>query len=138
GVPELLFCENETNTARLWGGGVLGFFKDGLNDYVVDAKQDAVNPTATGTKAAAHYRLAIGGGASARVRLRLRPDAANGGLDDFDEVMAQRRVEADQFYAALQTDVSDPDARHVQRQALAGMLWSKQFYCFDVSDWLRG
>ena len=138
GAPELLFCENETNTRRFWDQDIRGFFKDGINDYLVAGDRDAVNPDAVGTKAAAHYRFVVAGGASSRVRFRLRRDEATGGLADFDEVMALRRAEADEFYVALQADVADPDARHVQRQALAGMLWSKQFYYIDIPEWLRG
>ena len=139
GAPELLFCENESNARRLWGQQGQGFYKDGINDYVVHGKRDAVNPGATGTKAAAHYRLVVAGGGSVRLRLRLRQGEVAGGLDDFDRIMAMRRAEADAFYAALQADIRDhPDARLVHRQALAGMLWSKQFFYFDIPEWLRG
>src|SRR5205823_9925070 len=96
-----------------------GYFKDGINDFVVRARADAVNPEATGTKAAAHYRFLIAGGGSVRLRLRLRPEQAASGLDDFDDILACRRAEADEFYEALQADVPDADARLVQRQALA-------------------
>ena len=138
GAPELLFCENETNVRRLWGQDAAGYFKDGINDYVVGGDGAAVNPAGFGTKAAAHYKLLIPGGASARVRVRLMPYDAAGGFDEFDEIMARRREDADAFYAALQADIADPDARLVHRQALAGMLWSKQFYYFDIPEWLRG
>jgi hypothetical protein len=138
GAPELLFCDNESNAGRLWGQAGRGYFKDGINDCVVNGRQDAVNPDGIGTKAAAHYRLALGTGESARLRLRFRPDQTMGGLDDFDAIMALRRNEADEFYGALQADVPEGDARLVQRQALAGMLWSKQFYYFDIPEWLRG
>ena len=138
GVPELLFCENETNTGRLWGQEAAGYFKDGINDYVVAGDAAAVNAAGFGTKVAAHYKLLIPGGASACVRLRLMPYDAAGGFDDFDEIMKRRREEADAFYAALQNEIADPDARLVHRQALAGMLWSKQFYHFDIPEWLRG
>jgi hypothetical protein len=138
GAPELLFCDNETNTGRLWGRQGPGFFKDGMNDYVIASNRAAVNPDSVGTKAAAHYRLIVPGGGSRRVHLRLRPADGTGGLDDFDTVMGLRRAEADEFYAALQATVRDDDDRHVQRQAFAGMLWSKQFYYIDIPQWLDG
>jgi hypothetical protein len=138
GAPELLFCDNESNTGRLWGQAAAGYFKDGINDHVVAGKHDAINPDRTGTKAAAHYRVEVPGGSAVRLRLRLQPDGVPGGFDDFDDLMSLRRAEADAFYAALQSDVCDTDARDVQRQALAGMLWSKQFYYFDIPEWLRG
>jgi hypothetical protein len=138
GSPALLFCENDSNSGRLWGHPSPGYFKDGITDHVVDGRHDAINPEEIGTKAAAHYRLVLDGGAMMRVRLRLCPAEQGGGFDDFDRILARRRAEADEFYAALQADIADEDARHVQRQALAGMLWSKQFYYFDIPEWLRG
>src|SRR6516225_9730809 len=123
GAPELLFCDNESNAGRLWGQPAAGYFKDGINDFVVDGQRDAVDPGGVGTKVAAHYCMTVTGGAAVRVRLRLRPADASSGFDDFDEILAQRRAEANAFYAALQAGVADPDARLVQRQALAGMLW---------------
>jgi hypothetical protein len=139
GGPELLFCENETNVRRLWGTNApAGFFKDGINDYIVLGDKGAVNPERVGTKAAAHYRLELAAGGSAQLDLRLtRPDAA-AVFVEFDRILSKRRAEADEFYAALQGDVALPDARLVQRQALAGMLWSKQFYYFDIPEWLDG
>ena len=130
---EWLFCENETNNARLYGAKTTAIAKDGINDRVVAGRQDAVNSLHRGTKCAAHLRMDIPPGGSATIRLRLRPDPSG---DDaftwFDTIMDARRSEADEFYAAVQTGMADPDARSVQRQALAGMLWSKQFYMFDV------
>ncbi len=137
GRPTLLFCENETNTRRLYGTGE-GYFKDGINDHVVGGVAGAVNPARTGTKAAAHHVVALEAHGTATIRLRLRPVEADDAFADFDEVMRLRRAECDAFYAALQGGMADPDGRAVQRQAFAGMLWSKQFYAFDVRDWLRG
>src|SRR3954466_11918847 len=134
---ELLFCENETNPRRLLGADVPGHFKDGINDYVVGGRPGAVSPLREGTKCAALARLDLDAGGRAVLRFRLGPAAAPPG-QDFDTLMDSRRAEADAFYAALQRDIADPDARAVQRQALAGMLWSKQFYYFDVLQWLRG
>ena len=136
-----LFCENETNVNRLYGAQQPGPFKDGINDHVVDGVYDAVSPLRRGTKCAAHL-LHIAPGSSATVRLRLRPETGpEAGADAFawfDAVMDSRRADCDAFYAAVQRDMPDPDARLVQRQALAGMLWSKQFYMLDVHRWLDG
>jgi len=139
GRPEFLFCENETNVRRLWEMDAPGqYFKDGINDYVVNGDLDAVNPERRGTKVAAHYRLQLAPEGSARMRARLTLDAGASGLDGFDDTLDERRAEADEFYAALQQDIADPDARLVQRQALAGMLWSKQYYYIDIPEWLHG
>jgi hypothetical protein len=135
----LLFCENETNVRRLYGGEAPGPFKDGINDCVVHGDHGAVSPLAEGTKCAVHHVLDIPGGGSATVRLRLRPaNSAGDAFAEFDAVFAERIAEADEFYAALQRGIADPDARLVQRQAIAGMLWSKQFYHIDVPRWLAG
>jgi hypothetical protein len=137
GTPELLFCDNETNTQRLFGIGS-GFFKDAINDCVVGGRRDAVNPAQIGTKVAVHHTLSIAGGGSASVRLRLRGADAGDAFADFDAMVALRRAECDAFYEALQSGIDDPDARLVQRQAFAGMLWSKQYYGFNIRDWLNG
>ena len=134
-----LFCENETNVNRLYGMGAPGPFKDGINDFLVDGDHGAVSATQRGTKCAAHLRLKLGSGRSATVRLRFRPaERTSDAFDYYDDRIAIRRTEADEFYAALQHGITDPDARMVQRQALAGMLWSKQFYLYDVRRWLDG
>ncbi|CAN7775617.1 glucosidase [Cupriavidus necator] len=134
----LLFTENETNTERLFGTpNRTPYVKDGFVNYIVHGRQDAVNPELRGTKAAAHYVLSVGCGASQRIRLRLRdgaPQAAAFG--DFDATMQTRREEADAFYAKVVPAALDADAASVMRQALAGMLWSKQFYYYDVDRWL--
>jgi Mannosylglycerate hydrolase MGH1-like glycoside hydrolase domain/Glycosyl hydrolase family 63 C-terminal domain len=136
GSPDLLFCENETNPRRMFSMNAHGYFKDGINDYIVHGERGAVNPDRVGTKAAAHYRLDLAPGASTQLRLRLISEG--GGFDDFAATLRDRRAEADEFYETLQHDMDDPDARLVQRQAFAGMLWSKQFYCFFVREWLQG
>lgn len=134
----LLFCENETNTRRLYQTGASGWWKDGINDAVVNGRTDAVNPAKHGTKAAARvaWDLAAGETRTVRVRLSREPHAAP--FTGFDKVVASRRAEADAYYADLQHGIADPDLRLVQRQALAGMLWSKQFYAYDVWRWLEG
>ncbi len=138
GAPELLFCDNETNPRRLFGLQQDGFFKDGINDAVVGGDSGAVNPARTGTKMAAHYRLDVPAGGAVTVRLRLAKTLAEDPFADFDTLMRKRQAEADGFYGRLQADLADPDARMVQRQALAGMIWSKQFYHLDIPQWLKG
>ncbi len=136
---EFLFCENETNTRRLYGTEPKGYVKDGINDFVVSGDRSAVNPKGTGTKCAAETLLQLPGGGTATLRFRFAPASA-GALDvaGFDAVFKQRIAEADAFYGVLQAKMDDPDARAVQRQALAGMLWSKQLYRFNVRRWLNG
>ncbi|MFK3974199.1 MGH1-like glycoside hydrolase domain-containing protein [Pseudomonas sp. NPDC087358] len=130
-----LFCENRSNTPRLFAQPAAGPFKDGINEYLVSGNLDAIRSDA-GTKAAAHFVLELAGGASQMIYLRLAPaDAAHVNARALFE---QRREEADHFYAVLQQDLQDADARNVQRQALAGLLWSKQLYYFDVKAWLEG
>ncbi|MGI4744139.1 MAG: MGH1-like glycoside hydrolase domain-containing protein [Janthinobacterium lividum] len=142
GDSEWLFCDNNSNDQRLFGTtSSEQFFKDGINEYVVKGQQAAVNPARTGTKAAAHYSLTLAPGASQQVRLRLTPAGAEGvgaPFADFAPLLAQRQAEADHFYAEIQRDIANDDARNVQRQAFAGMLWSKQFYNYNVPRWLAG
>jgi hypothetical protein len=141
GEPALLFCDNDSNVRRLHGTPqAAGHFKDAFHEYLVEKNSSAVNPEGTGTKAAAHYVRTIAAGGSAVVRVRLRSGAVSlpQPFADFDGVVEARRREADEFYAALQRNLADPDARLVQRQALAGMIWSKQFFYYDVREWLQG
>jgi hypothetical protein len=138
GAAELLFTENETNTARLFNTpNRTPYVKDGIHEYVVHGRREAVNPAHTGTKAAAHYPLTIGPGQSKTVRLRLS-DAAPGAAaaPAFQAAMQARLKDADEFYASVIPSSLDPDGALVMRQALAGMLWSKQFYYYDVDQWL--
>ncbi|RAI39695.1 glucosidase [Rhodoplanes roseus] len=137
---DLLFCDNDTNAHRLFGTPPgAGFFKDGIGECVVNGRRDAVNPARTGTKAAALHVVDVPAGGSVVLRARFcagaRRDDAFG---DFDQIFTARIAEADAFYAALQAAIPDPDMRAVQRQALAGMIWSKQFYAYDVTEWLKG
>ena len=149
GAPELLFTHNETNYERLYAtGNPRLYVKDGINDFVVHGQADAVNPEPHGTKAAARYQLTIGAGQSATLRLRLSTTAVNGGAGPvtgdapfgaaFDETFAQRIREADEFFAAVAAPGTPDDALMVQRQAFAGLLWSKQYYHYTVRRWLRG
>ncbi|KAE8756323.1 glucosidase [Paraburkholderia madseniana] len=133
-----LFCENDTNVKRLFNMEGAGPFKDGFNDYLVHGDEQAVRRDA-GTKAGAHASIELGPHGRAVVHLRWRPQSAPDDTQlDADAVFAHRIAEADEFYGALQHEIDDPDARLVQRQALAGMLWSKQYYQYDVQRWLDG
>jgi hypothetical protein len=141
-LPTGLFCENETNVARLFGAApVTPYPKDGINDHVVTGAA-TVNPDQRGTKCAMWYRLTIEPGATAELRLRLRPrgkgSAPAGLADGFDQVVNLRRAEADEFYAGLTPASASTAEAMVMRQAFAGMLWSKQFYYYDVGRWLDG
>jgi hypothetical protein len=146
-VP-LLFTENETNTQRIFGvPSRLPYVKDGINNYIVQGRRDAVNPVQTGTKASPHFRQTIDPSGRFVVRLRLtdvKPTelaSAYGGDGPFgghfDEVLRLREREADEFYAAITPPALDADEASVMRQALAGMLWTKQFYLYDVDKWLE-
>jgi hypothetical protein len=141
GRAPLLFTENETNTQRIFGvPNRTPYVKDGINNYVVNGQRRAVNPEQKGTKVAAHYRLNVGPGQAQTVRLRLTPTAprATGNpFTDFDDVLEIRHKEADEFYDKVIPRSLDADGANVMRQALAGMLWSKQFYLYDVDKWLE-
>jgi hypothetical protein len=137
GAPEL-FTENETNVVRLYGVHAPGPFKDAFHEFVVKGNRDALSPTPDGSKAAFHYKFTIPPGGSAKVRVRLSLRALEDALGDFDLLMEKRRREADEFYRDVQTGIDDPDIRLVQRQAFAGLIWSKQFYCYEVPVWLKG
>jgi hypothetical protein len=139
-APELLFTENETNAARLWGGqNRAPHVKDGINDAVVAGRLDAVNPAKVGTKAAAHYVLSIAPGATESILLRLSSSRLAAPFADAEQVLRQRRAEADAFYnAQFGAPALSEDQRRIQRQAFAGMLWSKQFYYYEIEEWLDG
>jgi hypothetical protein len=137
---ELLFCENETNAARLWGGeNATPYVKDGIGICVVDGRTDTVNPAGEGTKVSPHWRLVVPAEGSRTVRVRLSgPSVADlpAPFAGFDDTVELRRREADEFYEAITPPAVTTDAQAVMRQALAGMLWSKQTYYFDVDQWL--
>ncbi len=139
GASELLFCDNDTNARRLYGQhDSPGHFKDAFHDYLIAGNKGAVNAKQTGTKAAARYKLSVPANGSVAVRLRLANTGKQKPFADFNQVFDQRRREADEFYAALQQDIASADARDVQRQAFAGMIWSKQFFYYDVPEWITG
>jgi len=142
GAPEMLFTENETNYRRLYGNdNESPYVKDSVNDYVIHGSKDAVNPAQSGTKAAARYVRTVAPGGSFTVQLRLTDAAPGGGKTlngDFAKVFDQRRAEADEFYRGVVPEAVAPDRSAILRQAAAGLLWSKQFYCYDVNRWLKG
>ncbi|MCL2584961.1 MAG: hypothetical protein FWE35_21170 [Streptosporangiales bacterium] len=140
GQPQVLFCENETNLERLYGAeATTPYPKDGINDHVVSGAA-TVNPAGTGTKCSFWYRLTVEPGETKEIRVRLRPKSEN---EDpfgpgFGVTVSRRRAEADEFYHSLTPPLASPDEASVMRQAFAGMLWSKQFYHYDVGRWLDG
>jgi hypothetical protein len=137
----LLFTENETNNERIFGTpNAHPYVKDGINNYVVNGKRDAVNPAGEGTKVAAHYQINVAAGATARIRLRitnLAPADVGDAFKGFSEVIESRRREADQFYQAVTPRTATEDQARVLRQAMAGMLWTKQYFGFELDKWLE-
>jgi len=139
GTPEILFCDNDTNVRRFYGQNeAAGYFKDAFHEYVVHSNPAAVNPQNSGTKAGVLHKLAVPVGGSREIRLRLSKASNRMPFSDFDSVFARRIQEADEFYAGLQDGIARADACNVQRQAFAGMIWSKQYYNYEVREWLRG
>ncbi len=142
GKPTLLFCDNETNTRRLFGVDGPAHPKDAINDYIVHGNTAALNPHHTGTKAAAQYQYTIAPGETVSIRLRFTNVEWSSGQDplrnDYDSIFTARQHEADEFYSKITPHDLSKDGASVMRQALAGLLWSKQFYHYVVRDWLRG
>ena len=139
GVPELLFTENETNTQRIFDkANTIPYVKDAIDEYVVRSNHAAVNPSGRGTKCAARYHLTIGASEHAVLRLRLTNTPTAAPFEGFAHVFDQRRREADEFYAGIIPSHLGTDAKNVMRQALAGLLWSKQYYHYVVREWLDG
>ena len=137
GASELLFTDNESNSQRLWGqANPSTYVKDAFHDYVISGQHDAVNPSRTGTKAAALYVLDVPAGGSEVVRLRLSAGSPTNPFTSFDDVFSSRAADADEFYDRISPATFTDDERRVHRQALAGMLWSKQYYYFDLDRWL--
>jgi hypothetical protein len=137
GAPELLFCDNETNTPRLYNANDgKQFYKDGINDHLIHGKE-TINPKGTGTKAAVNFDINVPAKKSVTLRLRLSQNA-NNGFEDFDKLFDARKQEADEFYSEINKGSDNADKVLIQRQALAGMLWSKQFYYYNINHWLNG
>jgi hypothetical protein len=139
GNPQLLFTDNETNTQRLYGiANTSPYVKDGFDEYIIHKNHNAINSNQNGTKAAAWYHLDIDAAQTAVIQLRFTNQSISTPFDTtFINTLVQRQQEADEFYETLTPNL-DPDRRAVQRQALAGLLWSKQFYYYDVCSWLHG
>jgi hypothetical protein len=134
---ELLFTENESNLKRVWGQpNPSPYVKDAFHNYVISGVTDAVNPAKTGTKAAAHYVLEVPAKGSKVIRLRLSAKTPNDAFGTFDQIFASRVADANEFYDRITPQNLSEDERRVHRQALAGMLWSKQYYYFDLDRWL--
>ena len=137
GAPELLFTENESNNTRLWGQpNPSPYVKDAFHEYLIASKEDAVNPGKAGTKVAAHYRLEVPAAGNKVVRLRLTAKVSADAFATFDKTFAARLADADEFYNRITPTSLSEDERRIHRQALAGMLWSKQYYYFDLDKWL--
>ncbi len=139
--PELLFCDNDTNIKKLYNVDSEDLFKDGINDFIVNGKKEAVNNT-SGTKAGINYKITLPALGSKVIRLRLKANSDKPELinpfEDFDSIFNLRTKETDEFYEELESQIKNQDEKNVQRQALAGMLWCKQFYYYDVRHWLKG
>ena len=142
GAPDLLFTENETNRQRLFGvPNATPYVKDAFHEFVINGNRSAIQPDQTGTKAAAFYQFQVPTGSACDIRLRLQKNSTGGGapsFDRFDETIALRRKEADQFYEAFAPACLSKEQKGIQRQAFAGLLWNKQFYYYIVEEWLDG
>ena len=138
GTPDVLFTENETNFARLFGIANRFFAKDGINNAVVHGATEEINPERRGSKASARYQATLEGGASTVFRLRLSRQSHANAFTDFDSIFDQRIAEADGYYESIIPQTLSADERNVMRQSLGGLLWSKQFYHYVVKEWLDG
>ena len=139
-ADQIVFCDNETNLPKLYGvKSPHGYYKDGFHEYVVNGNKAAVNTITRGTKAAGIHKRTVAPGGSEVIRLRLNAgQPKEDPFADFDSIFALRKSEADAFYGEIQKKVIDEDLRRIQRQAFAGMLWSKQYFHYDVTQWLTG
>ena len=138
-ADELMFCENETNMERIFGKPNTSMFvKDGISNYIVTKDAKTINPNKIGTKAAAKFTKKIAGGESHTIRLRFSQKSNHNAFADFDEIFNSRLKDADEFYDHIQQDVKSIELRNIQRQAFAGMMWNKQFYYYNINEWLKG
>ncbi|TAF79444.1 MAG: glucosidase [Runella slithyformis] len=139
-ADELLFCENETNTERLLAKPNQSQYpKDGINNYIISGKKQYVNPNHIGSKVAGKYTRIVPAGESVTIRLRFSDQTSlQDAFGDFDDIFDLRKREADEFYGSLQENIVETELQNIQRQAFAGMLWNKQFYYYNVNEWLKG
>lgn len=135
---ELLFCDNETNTEKLYNSPANHpFYKDGINDYLIGGEK-SVNPANTGTKAAVHYKRLVAPGKPEVIRLRLSPAKMDQPFESFEKIFADRIAETELYYQELQLSIPNDELKAIHRQAFAGMIWSKQYYYYNVKKWLAG
>jgi hypothetical protein len=138
-AKDLLFCDNKTNFEKLYKSPAQSTYaKDGINDYIINQKRTSINPDAIGTKASVHYDDYIPPLGKKEYRLRFTNTNPDKPFEDFDAIFKQRIEEADEFYAPIQKGVKDEKLKSIQRQAYAGMLWTKQWYYYNVFEWLKG
>lgn len=138
-ADEFLFCDNETNFERLYDSpNLTNYTKDGINDYIINKRKDAVNPNKIGTKAAIKYDDVIPANDKKVYRMRFSNQTPSEPFKDFDTLFEKRIIEADEFYATLQKGIEEENLKSVQRQAYAGMLWTKQWYYYNVFEWIKG
>lgn len=136
---EIIFTENESNNQLLYGSdNEAPYVKDAFHRYIIQHETEAVNPDKTGTKASPVFKLTVSAGETKTIDLRLSTTSYKNPFKQFEEIINKRRTEADEFYADIHADTLSDDEKHVQRRALAGMLWSKQLYYYDVEQWLEG
>jgi hypothetical protein len=142
GKPEFIFTENETNDRRVFGiENGAAYVKDGINDYIVHGTKNAAHADGAGTKVSAHYAMTVAAGQAVTVRLRLSDAAPASGKSvdgEFDKILAERKKEADEFFETLNLTSTAPERKEIMRQAVGGLLWSKQFYHYDINRWLKG
>ncbi|MEP0369224.1 MAG: glucosidase [Cyclobacteriaceae bacterium] len=138
-LNETAFCNNETNRKRLYGTkNSSKYTKDGINDYVINKKKEAINPKQTGTKASGIYKVMVKAKGSVTVKVRFSKDELSDPFGDYSHIVDERIAEADDFFNAKHDKVDDPELRSIQRQAWAGMMWSKQFYYYNIRNWIHG
>jgi hypothetical protein len=137
--PEFLFCENDSNLRKLFNvSDAKGFYKDGINEYIVHQDLNAVNPQLTGTKVGLNYKISVSGQSFQTIRLRLSKTKEKLPFNRYDDIFFERIKETDAFYNEVLCKSEEEDVKRIQRQALAGLLWSKQFYYYDIQQWLDG